>query len=295
MHLTACSEVPVCSAYVELLAKSYRDNVDLFKANELQVYATIERLISVNYVKSTDFLVSYVIVKHMDLVADAEQLFRTCIRLCSLVHPDSREQFCQVVLSPLIYEFGRKKFSKKLAPLLFDLVIAIIELRVVAAPQWAYRLLNRSDFYPWKDLTVPLTHLVQSCVAYDTLVSTSYSSPLDQLEDILNLIQERAKVTVTIFRATHETSLKAVLKWLMIINEQTGQAYSSHVFRMGAQLLNLIDEQHVTVDTCFQLLDILKTHLDEEVNHHYENFIRVSTFASTQRQLFIDCFCRSRP
>ena len=231
----------------------------------------------------------------MNLIEDVEQLLRTCIRLCSLVHPGSGEQFCKVVLSPLTYEFGSKKFSKKLAPLLFDLVIAILDLRVVDAPQWAYRILNKRDFYPWKDLTGPLTHLVQSCVAYDTFVTTSYSSPLDQLENILNLIQERSKVTVTIFRATHETSLKAVLKWLMIVNEQTGQAYGSHVFQMGAQLLNLIDEQQVTVDTCTQLLDILQSQLDEEVNHHYENFLRVSTVALIRRQLFTDSFCRPRP
>ena len=285
IHLTACSEAPLCSAYVDMLSRSYKDHVDLFKANELQVYATVERLISANDVKCADAFVSSVIVKHMDSIRDAEQLLRMCLRLCSSVHPESRDQFCKVLVSALSYELQKPKFSKKLAPLFFDLVVAILDLHVIDAPACAYRILYKSEFYPWKDLSGPLTHLVQSCVTYDTLVSTSHFSSLDQLEQILNLIGERAKATVSIFRATHETALKAVLKWLLMVDDQTGQIYGSHVFKMGGYMLSLIDEQQVTVDTCSRLLEILKRRLDDEINSDYRYFLQVRSFVMIRNRI----------
>ena len=243
VDLIACSTAPITASYVDLLTGSYERQVNLFIANELEVYSAIERLIEVNEIKCAERFIRSVLVKHIDIISHPEELVQLSIRLCSKAEEESRSYFCQNIISPLSYEFSRKKYSKKLAPLFFDLLVAIAKLRIDKALPCIYRILDKSEFYPWKDLNSSLTKVIQACVAYDEIRDQSTSNDLDQLERILSLISDRAKITVSMYQATHDTACQAVFKWLTLIDDDTRKPFDQHVFQMGQHMLNLIDSE----------------------------------------------------
>lgn len=203
--------------------------------------------------------------------------------MCSIINIESRDSFCHEIISPMSYELSRKKFHKKLAEIFFDFILAIIDLHIIEASTCACRILDISEFYPWKQLDKQIIHLVQSCVTYDDISTDSSSSKLDDLTKILCKIHERAKTNQTIFYATHQTAVQAILKWSSIINKDTGNAYSTHVFKMGEEMTKLVDLQQVTVDLCIQLLEILQKRIDNndepnDLNNVDDYFLQVSLF-----------------
>ncbi|UJR31959.1 hypothetical protein I4U23_019432 [Adineta vaga] len=281
-HISAAIAPPVSPKYVSLLAKSLQQHPDLFKNDPSQIYVAIEKLVSHNLFKEAECFFSHVIAPHFDLITNLEELIQTFIRMCSsVVDLECRSSFCKHLVSPLSYELTKKKLNKKLGNSCFDLIVAIVDLTVIEAPSCAKRLLSISEFYPWKQLDQQLTHLIQSCSAYDQIIVSSTNSELDNLDGMLKLIHDRATTNPSMLRATHQPALEAVLKWSSPINIDNGQAYPKHVYTMGEPMTELVDEKQMTVDICRQLISILQKHVDSVdddkyvVESHYEQFLRV--------------------
>jgi len=292
LHLQACVEAPVLSSYVDLMAKCYQRQPDLFKTNTSQIYIAIEKLVLQNKMKEAEYFTRNVITTHFNLITDLEELLHMLIRICPLVNIESQNYFCENIISSISYELTKKKSNKKFAGLFFDLILAILDLTIIEAPPCAARILNIADFYPWKQLDKQLTHLIQSCVAYDKIVRDSHFSKLDTLEDILKFIRERATANITILHATHESALQAVFKWSTMINNDTGKLYDKHVFKMGELMTELIDRKQITVDICSRFLEILQRRIDNN-DEIYETkicdqFLTVSLFMT--KYLFISLF-----
>ncbi len=282
-HLTSCVEPPVSADYVSCIAKSYQIQPDLFKTNESQIYSAMEKLISQNNIKEAERFMRDIIVTHISLITNPEELIHMLIRTCSSVNIESRDIFCKEIVSHIAYAFARHKFNKKFAGIFFDLILAILDLNIEEAPESACRLLEINEFYPWKQLDKQITHLIQSCIAYDQFLLDSNSSKLNVLENIISKIQDRIKTFPMLHSATHETALQAVIKWAAIINNNTGKTYGRHVFKMGQKMTELIDRQKITVDICSKLIEILQKRIDNndetyDFSHDVDSFLDVSLF-----------------
>ncbi|CAF4015801.1 unnamed protein product, partial [Rotaria sp. Silwood1] len=122
----------------------------------------------------------------------------------------------------------------------------------MGAPDYAARLLTKSEFYSWKELTPRIGHLIRICGSYDSIVHPGYFSKLDPLQDIVKLISDRAKINPIIYRTTHEPVLKCIVRW-----SGKNTAYSMHVYKMDGSILDLIDNQQATIDICSQFIESL--------------------------------------
>jgi hypothetical protein len=170
------------------------------------------------------------------------------------------------------------KANKSVAPLFFDLILAILRLFVIDAPKCAQAIIIKSEFYPWKDLGSSIHDLISICISYDKIVHKPYFSNLDDLEKIVKLIDERAKTNPVILRSTHSIALQAILRW-----SNKDAKYSIHVYKMCRSMLNLIDQHQINVEICSQLIDALINRLygdsddDPQEFNHINNFLfRVS-------------------
>ena len=263
-YLAACVEPSISPEYTVALVRSFQNHVDLFKSNETQILTVIEQLTSLNEIKQVERFVDGVLVKHFDAVSDMERCIRMTIRLCSSVSKESVEALTAQVLSRIVRALGERKYNKKLAPIFFELILAILDLTVPDAPSLSHQLLSRNEFYPWKELSARFTHLVKSCAAYDTIGHEP--SKLDQFDErLLTLVHDRAKINPTILQATHQPALEAVLKWTTLINKETGQLFAKHVFRMGQPMTDLIDERQITGEACGQLLATMQERLADDL------------------------------
>jgi len=259
--------------------------------NANQVYAAIEKLVLDDKLKEAEHFMRDVIVPHFASITNLNELISIFIRLCSSVRHESRIYFCKEFISPISYELTKKKFHKKFAEIFFDFILAILDLHIIEALTCAYRILNINEFYPWKQLDKQLTHLIQSCSTYDQIINDSTFSELGNLSQILRLIQQRAKANITIFHATHEVALQAILKWSNIVNKDTGKSYSRHVFEMGEAMTELVDQQKITTDTCIRLIEILQKRIDDndeprDFNQPDDRFLMVSLIVN-RKKLFI--------
>ena len=271
-------EFPKSSIYINLLITSYENNCRMFQENELQIYETIENLVlNKNMDQSSRWTASVVIV-HFRSVSHVEDLVRMLIRLCSSVDREVRDRFVLNILGSLVYELTQKKCPKTFAPSFFDLALAIVRLTVKDAPCQARVLLNMSEFYPWKQLEQSIGQMVEACANYDVLVNESPTFLIDDLENILILISQRAKVNKTIYRSTHSIAIRSVEKWLNRIDPRTQNSFSNHVFRMGNVMLELIDEHQINIDDCRRYLIILHQQIEQNdpgMSSYYEVFIGV--------------------
>lgn len=277
-HLIACSTAPIALYYGHMLASSFERKSNLFIKNESEIYTTIERFIQTNEIQCAERFIRQVIITHFQIIPHPNELIQMCIRLCEKVPIDSRPSFCHEIMNPISHEFSSQKYPRTLSSLLFDLVVAITRLTTPKALPCAERILGKSDFYSWKDLNSSIAKLIEACVHYDEIVDPTSSLQLDTLEKIVSLIGERAKVTTSIYRATHEIALKTVFRWLDINNTQTGEPFSRHVFSMGRVMTNLIDPKQTKLEVCTRFLEILKNRTEDEtieMDVYYENFIHV--------------------
>ena len=261
IHLDACAESPISKDYVYAIAKYYQNHVDLFQTHANQIFTAMEKLIIQDGLKAAECFMEYVIIGCFNSITNHEELLQTFTRFCPLVPPASRDYFCKNFIASLSYELSNKKYPKKLAPFFFDLLLAILDLRVMQAPSCAYRVINISEFYPWKQLDKQLTRLIQSCVTYDTVTDDSKNEP-NNLTGILTLIKERGKVNKSIFQATHQVALQAIFKWSSIIDITTGQLYPKQAFTMGEVMTHLLEQQKITADICMQLLQALQKRIE---------------------------------
>ena len=248
--------------YLGLLLSSFEKNLDLFKANYLKILECIERLIFIGKLIDANMLINQVINKHLASV-DISPLLHTFIRICSTFINSSnlepRNEFCSKILCYLTSKLQNVKTDKSVSPLYFDLIIAILKLSVIDAPQNAQYMITRSEFFQWKDLGPRINELLSICIAYESIVLKTYFSNLGALENIVKVIDERAKLYPIILQSTHSTALQAILRW-----SHKDAKYSIHVYKMSYSMLNLIDQHQINIDVCSQLLDGLLNRLDAD-------------------------------
>ncbi|CAF0891470.1 unnamed protein product [Rotaria sordida] len=258
--LVECVKQPISSDFLDLLVKSYKKNAHLFKMNSSEFSTVIEKLLLFDQIEKAYNFIDSVIIVHIDSAMDImDSLIRMFIRTCPIVNINSRNELCKRVISSLVYKLGRVKCNKKFAPLFFDFVLIILDLCVLEAPQCAWRLLEKADFYPWKELAPKFKDFVRLCAAYDKLNETNYFSDLDTLENILRLAVDRAKVNNIIFRSTHDEALKAILRWSAAPTENSSKkSWDTHVYRMGRPMAELIDQKQVTMEICSQFIKVLE-------------------------------------
>jgi len=261
-NLKTSVEPPLSNTYIRYMIKYYEEHVDIFQKHTANIYSAMERLIVQNDIEKTEMFSRNLLDAHFNSITNIEELVRTLIHFCSIVSIETRSIFCQKIILPISDLIGRKKWNKKYAELFFDLILVIIDLKVLSAPKCVSNLLEINDFYPWKQLTSKITHLVQSCVDYDQIPSDSSIDRLDDLEKILHILAQRAQQFDNIKRAVHAIALQAVFKWSTIINQQTGKFYDFYVFSMGRELAELVDLRQMNVDICIQLIDILQKRID---------------------------------
>jgi hypothetical protein len=116
-------------------------------------------------------------------------------------------------LLSITYTLRDIKANKNLAPLFFDLILAILKLFVIDAPQCAQPMMTKLEFYPWKDLESRITDLINTCISYDKIIHKPYFSNLKDLENIVKLIDDRAKQNPVLLQSTHSIALQAILRW----------------------------------------------------------------------------------
>ncbi|CAF4876840.1 unnamed protein product [Rotaria socialis] len=239
---------------VHLLATSFENDIELLKSNYTKVLETVERLILMDRFDDASRFTYKPIIKHIASI-DHAPLIQMMIRLCSFLAntTERRDQLCSNILYHNTYALLSVKANKKLSSLFSDLILAMLEMYTMDTPGYAAKLLTKSEFYPWAELTYHIGHLIRICGSYDSFVHTDYFSKLDPLQDILKLISDRAKINPIIYRATHEPVLKYILRWSV-----KNTVYSMHVYKMGGQILDLIDKQQATFDTCSQFIDTLR-------------------------------------
>lgn len=281
-YLTTCAESSVPIEYVRTIATSFKSDVELFKNNISEVYEIMEKFVAQSRIKELDCFIDYIIVTHFGEITKIEDLVQMSIRLCSIVHMESRKDFCDA-LSSIIFELTRKKIKKDLATIIFDLALSIMHLNTIKAPKHAHALFSIKEFFPWKQLNAKVTQLIQSCISYDSLIIDTWHSDLDPLGQILEVIDERAKTNASLLNATHELALQAVFKWLPIVNNDTGKPYNKFVFGMASKITSLIDRKKVTAENCSKLLEFIQNLLDPnseiyEYHEVYDLFLRVSSF-----------------
>jgi hypothetical protein len=250
----------------------FENDCDLVKTKYMQILGNIERDIAMDKFLEAFHFVSKAIVPHLASL-DIIPLIQTLIRICSLII-DTMEhgnQFCsQVLYCHLARALISAKASKKLAPLFFDLILAELGMRAMEAPCYAQQILNKSEFYPWKELTPSIADLVRICSSYDSIVHNDYFTKLDELAKILTLIHDRAKTNPIIVRATHEPALTAILRW-----SEKNMTYSMHVYKMGGTMLELLDQEQVTLDICSKFIDALRYRMSPDNDDDDQDNVRL--------------------
>jgi hypothetical protein len=217
-----------------------------------------------------------VITKHLSSV-DLAPLIHTFIRICSSLtnstNIEPRNLFCSKILAYLTDTLRDIKVNKSLAPLLFDLFIAILKLCVIDAPQCVQYMITKSDFFPWKDLGSSINELISTCISYESIIHKPFFSNLDDLEKIVKLIDDRAKTNPVILKSTHSIALQAILRW-----SNKDAKYSIHVYKMSYSMLNLIDQYQINVETCSQLIDALQNRIYADSDDDPEEFDHINNF-----------------
>ncbi|CAF1200313.1 unnamed protein product [Rotaria sp. Silwood1] len=275
--LVECVKPPISTDFVKLLVKSYKKSVNLFKMNSSEIPTVIEKLMLFDQMTQARDFIEDIIIVHFDSAIDIiDPLVHMFIRTCPMVNINNRNELCKQVISRLVYKLANVKCNKKLAPLFFDFVLAILNLCVLEAPSCALNLLKKADFYPWKDLAPKFKDLTRLCAAYETVYVTTYFSELDKLEDILELAVERAKVNVIIFRSTHDEALKATLRWSTTpIENNSKKPWLKHVYNMGRQMMKLIDQKQVTTELFSQFVKALEQSIIDSENDDNQETRRI--------------------
>lgn len=264
LDFALCIEEPISTDYILFISKSYNRNPDLIKNNFLQALSVIENLLLAGHFRELHYFIDQAILSHFDTAVDLETLIQMFIRVCPLILIDHREKACKDIFSNITNKFGRMKCSKKLAPLLFNFALVLLDLYVIHAPRCAANLLEKNEFYPWKDLTPRFTDLLNSCSVYETIETNIHSTELSSLNYIIRLAVDRAKAYTAIYRVTHNEVLRTIARWTYTneSNSNTNhKTWPTHVYEMGQTMLDLIDQRQITVDTCTQFIEALRIRL----------------------------------
>lgn len=267
INLNTCTEHPVSLEFVRLLAKSYKSNVDLFKTNFNQILSATEKLLLSNNIQSASEFVNQVVLEHFDTIGNIEPLLQMFVRVCPLVNVDCRNKFSLEIILPVTYKCGEIKCKKTFAGLFFDFALRILDLCVIQAPKCADHLLQKTDFYPWKELAPCFSDLIRLCVAYERIDIKLHDGDLGYLTNILRMAVDRGKVYTVIFRATHDPALQALLHWSGSLDRNATKVWPIHVYQMGEVMSDLIDDQKITAEHFAQFIEALhKRIIDHENN-----------------------------
>lgn len=273
IDLLICAEPPVPTDFIFLLSKSYKRHADLLKGNFPSSVILIERLLLLNAIREARYFVDEVIITHIEVAVDLESLLHMLIRVCPSLEINFRDEACKDVISLITFKLHKIKVNKKYATLCFDLILALLDLRIVEAPRTVEYLLDKNEFYPWKDLAPRFTDFVRLCTAYDVVDVKTRFSDLDNLSNILRLVAERGKVTPTIFRATHDQAVKAILLWSGLIENDT-----RHVYRMGEAMFELIDQRQITTNLLGQFVEALRKKISVDEDQQTPDHTIISFF-----------------
>ena len=224
----------------------------------------LERLILLYQVREARYFLTEALLVHIDTGIDMEAVVRMLTRINPSIAVDKRDEVCKEVLSNVTFKLGREKCSKKLAVPLFDLSLSIIDLCSIEAPHCAEYLLDKNEFYPWKDLAPRMEELLTLCIAYEKLEVKDRCSQPDYLGNILQIVANRAKAFNAIFRATHNLAVKTSLRWARDNNH--GTRWSDHLYRLGNGVISLIDTRQLTEKNCIDFIEatIAKINADEQ-------------------------------
>ena len=289
--LMICLGPPVSSVFIDILAKSFNRNVELFKTNSSQLLTFIERLLAMNNIKDTRIFVEQTIIVHFDSAVDIDALLRMLIRACPLVGVEHRKELCLHVIWYIARKLYDVKCSKTLAPLYFDFALVLLDLCVEEAPRHARLLLEKTEFYPWKELAPHCSDLVRLCAVYDIIDEKKVINDLSYLEDILGVVGARAKANLVIFRATHNEALRAVIRWLSHVENENKKRWGRHVFNMGHKMLDLFDQRQITSETCAHMIEALQKRVVSNVkdDNHEEVRAMIGPFLYVSEFCYVVC------
>ncbi|CAF0785788.1 unnamed protein product [Didymodactylos carnosus] len=253
--------------YVRIFVKSYEKNPDLFKENYDQILSAIHDLILSDFTIETVELARIFsnLVIHYFSPSDfvpIESLVKMLNNVCQKVvekNPDQqwKDNLCSDIIKNFIYKLKDVKL-KKLSLQYFDLIISIVKLHTLQAPECGYRILSKEEFYPWKDLVSnKIPELIQACVSYDTFdvknLTWNVCTALDSLEDILSLLEKRGQAQPVLFKYSHPIALTYIQKW----SSQEPNELPDHVCKMGTPLMDLIDPSQIDISVLITSVDLL--------------------------------------
>jgi hypothetical protein len=198
---------------------------------------------------------------------------------------ENKDLFTSNFLLYLIKEIENLPAKENLSSIFVDLILAILKLRVLDAPDFSLRLLKKREFYSWKDLIDGLVDLIETCISYDTLIDEEDSGKLNELEGIIDFIYEKIPIRSNVSKLAQPIILETIVRWSD--NQYHGEEF---VYRMGRSLLYLMDPEQITEDTCLKFIEILQKRIDcddEEINRKKRLLFWVSLSIYVQ-QLFID-------
>lgn len=226
----------------------------------------MESLLVKNRFKDAEVLMDDVLAKHFSSIPDLQPLFQIFTQLIPKISNEKKKEFAKRILSTLCDQLSRVKANKNLSLLFFDLAISILEMRTIEAVKYAKELLERENFYSWKDLGERLKKLIQLCGSYDELKiddDDDNTSDLSNLADILDILHQVVEGNHDIFRFTHGPALVCILRWTSPSkgSSQNKQQWPDYVYRMGKYMIQLIDSKQITLDTYCQLIQKIHNQL----------------------------------
>ncbi|CAF3549097.1 unnamed protein product [Rotaria sp. Silwood2] len=141
------SDSSVSREFLRSVAKSYKDNVNQFKANFSHVLTIIEPLVLANRVYDARDFMEETIDIHFKTAVDIGILVEMFIRVCEKVNVTTRGELCEQIIFSLSRTLENTKCNKTLAPLLFDFAIVILDLKVFEAPQCTKHILEKKRIF----------------------------------------------------------------------------------------------------------------------------------------------------
>ena len=239
------------------LATLLRETVFVNVVNPTDPMTKIENCFLQNRFDDTPSIVSNLDWSGIDL----EKFLRSLIRYCAMV--EDRNAFCSNFLPPCVHKLLDLSVEKRYASLYFELTLTILKLLSSNAPDLAYHLLRKENFYSWKDLIDGLVEIFQTCISYDQVENEEYFSDLNELENILSLIVKRAPTYRQLFTRIQPLAFDTILRWADV---QFQGGY--HVYRMGCVLFECINVEQITEEACGKIIDILQGHVNSDLKEN---------------------------
>lgn len=244
------------------MAETLESNKEIFQAKFQEILTIIETLLSTKMFDVCGHFIEKVIFTNASSDEEIDRFMSLLINFSPKVGAADRRDFFRDVMGKSRYFLEDFPASKKISVRYFDFAEAILSLKVDHAPNSALHLLQRQNFYPWKDLSNRIDNLIRLCVDYQTIEDDPYGShELDELEDIFELIRERGTVQRAILRNVQQQAQFNALRWSTFPNEKNPKLLPRFVYRMGRALVTLIDIEQVDINFCCQVIQSFKVQL----------------------------------